>query len=315
MESSAVTSIHGPIVSSGDLDAHIRLFGAFGLVEVGRNRRSPEEAQALWGVAGFSAQEVTLQTPGTAFGVRLVAFDPPSGSVIRDPSRGRDTEALKVIDFYTPDLDAARAQVEAAGFAFKDAVADYETPDGRFREAHLWGPDGVVCALITGEAAFFARFATVTDRLFSEPQSISGPVMDSAETLEFMRAVLGLEVVYTYGIDEDESFQALVDSGSASRLRAWNVGLRTTEPYFGVIDYGLKDGSQSSLLALTRPPARGLIGATLLVKDVREIAEAAGERTICAPTQTEVAGFGDVLSAGVAGPNGCWFQLIEPVAS
>lgn len=311
---SIVRRIHGPIVSSGDLEAHARLFAAFGLVETGRVERDAAETMALWGAADCTAQEVTLQTPGTEFGVRLVAFDPPSGRVIRDPARGRDTEALKVIDFYAPDLEAARDHIEAAGFRFKPEVADYDTPEGRFREAHLWGPDGVVCALISGDPEFYLRFATVTDRLCSEPQSISGPIKDSAETLAFFKSVLGLEVIYTYGIHEDDSFQALVGSASTVRLRAWNVGLRTTEPYFGVIDYGLKDEVQHSLLAGARPPVRGLIGASLIVRDVRAVARAAGSRLACAPVETTVPGFGRVLSAAVAGPNGCWFQLIESLA-
>src|SRR5437870_3150284 len=117
-------SIHGPIISSSDLDAHIALFAAFGLAEVARCDRTVAETQAIWGIGPHRSTEVTLETPGTRFGLRLVRVDPIGAGQIRDPSRGSDCDALKVIDFYAPDLPAARASIEAAGFLFKPEVAD-----------------------------------------------------------------------------------------------------------------------------------------------------------------------------------------------
>jgi len=105
----AVVNIHGPIVSSGDLDAHLALFQAFGMRDIGRIDRSVAETTAIWGTTGQASREITLETPGTPFGVRLVGFDPGADIQIRQPSRGSDSEALKVIDFYAPDLGAARA--------------------------------------------------------------------------------------------------------------------------------------------------------------------------------------------------------------
>ncbi|WP_162527126.1 VOC family protein [Sphingomonas solaris] len=303
-----VRSIHGPIISSGDIDAHLALFAAFGLREVARCERSVAETTAIWGTDRQSCTEVTLETPGTRFGVRLVRFDPGSPARIRDPSRGSDSEALKVIDFYAPDLPAALAAIEAAGFAFKPDVADYETPEGRYQEAHLWGPDGVVCALISGDAALFDDLATVRDRLVSEPQSISGPVQDADATLAFFEEVFGLTVIHRYGLD-DPSFDALVGTTARMTLRAWNVGLNKREPYFGVIDYGLPPGSQVSVRASARPPARGLLGATLIVRDAATIAAKAGVSVVT----TDVPGFGPARIATVQGPNGAWFQAVQPV--
>ena len=306
----SVVSIHGPIISTSDIDAHLALFAAFGLREVARCERSAAETAEIWSVERQSSVEVTLETPGTAFGVRLVRFDPGSPAQIRDPSRGSDSEALKVIDFYAPDLSAARASIEAAGFTFKPDVADYETPEGRYQEAHLWGPDGVVCALISGDAALFADLATIRDRLVSEPQSISGPVQDAAATLAFFEEVLGLGVIHRYGLD-DPSFDALVGTAAHMSLRAWNVGLRKCEPYFGVIDYGLPRGSQISIKASARPPARGLLGATLFVSDAAAIASKAG-----VPIRTtDIPGFGSAAVATLQGPNGAWFQAVQLTTS
>jgi catechol 2,3-dioxygenase-like lactoylglutathione lyase family enzyme len=306
-EGPRILSIHGPIISAGDLDAHLALFAAFGLREVGRCERSAEQNRAIWGTEGQPSVEVVLETPGTPFGVRLVRFEPGSTRQIRDPSRGSDSGALKVIDFYAPDLAAARASIEAAGFAFKDDVADYDTPEGRYQEAHLWGPDGVVCALISGDAALFEDLATVRDRLVSEPQSISGPVEDADATLAFFSDVLGLRVIHRYQL-ADPSFDALVGTAQVT-LRAWNVGLCKREPYFGVIDYGLPPGTQRSLRTSARPPARGLLGATLIVRDAAAIAAKAGAAIV----STDMPGFGQVKIATVQGPNGAWFQAVQKI--
>jgi catechol 2,3-dioxygenase-like lactoylglutathione lyase family enzyme len=309
-----VDYIHGPIISSSDLDAHLALFAAFGLREVGRVQRSEAQVRAMWGVGGHSCEEVVLETPGSRFGLRLVRFSPGSDVVIRSEARGSDSEALKVIDFYAPDLPAARCAIEAAGFVFRDAVAEYDTPEGRFQEAHLWGPDGVVCALVSGEAEFFERFATVRDRLVSEPQSISGPVRDPAATIEFFRRVFGLEPIHTYGV-ADDSFQALVGAGSTLKVRAWNVGTDTREPYFGVIDYGLPADRQASLAAVSRPPARGLIGASLVVRDIIPVADAARSFGGTEPAEAVIPGIGPVHIVTVPAPNGGWYQALQPIKS
>lgn len=305
-----VDHIHGPIIFSGDVDAHLALFAAFGLREVDRVFRSEAEVRAIWGIDGQSCEEVALVTPGSRFGLRLARFSPGSDTVIRAEARGSDSEALKVIDFYAPDLAAARRAIEEAGFVFRDAVAEYDTPEGRFREAHLWGPDGVVCALVAGDAAFFESFATVRDRLVSEPQSISGPVRDPRATLAFFDQVFGLAPIHTYGV-ADDSFQALVGAGSTLNVRAWNVGTDTREPYFGIIDYGLPAGEQTSLAGVSRPPARGLIGATLVVRDICAVAKAARAYGGIEPVETVIPGMGPAHVVTVPAPNGGWYQALQ----
>lgn len=298
--------IHGPIISSSNVDAHIALFGAFGLSETGRQERSIEETSGIWGTDGQASLEVTLETPGTPFGVRLVQFTPGTDIQIRQPERGSDSEALKVIDFYAPDLDEALKQIEAAGFRFKDEIADYDTPEGRFREAHLWGPDGVVCALISGDPDRFESLATIRDRLVSEPQSISGPVQDQQPVLAYLNDTFGLQVIHQYGLD-DESFDALVGSDDSMKLRAWNVGTKTSEPYFGIINYGLPAGSQTSAFTTSRPPARGLLGATLFVRDAALVSQRTGT-----PSRAQhIPGLGDCTTVTAQGPNGAWFQAVQ----
>jgi catechol 2,3-dioxygenase-like lactoylglutathione lyase family enzyme len=309
-----VDYIHGPIISSSDLDAHLALFAAFGLQEADRVQRSEAEVRAIWGIEGQSCEEVALVVPGARFGLRLVRFAPGSDVVIRSEARGSDSEALKVIDFYAPNLAAARRAIEEAGFVFRDAVAEYDTPEGRFQEAHLWGPDGIVCALISGDPSFFEKFASVRERLVSEPQSISGPVGDPEAALAFFREVFGLAPIHTYGV-ADDSFEALVGTKSKLNVRAWNIGTDTSEPYFGIIDYGLPAGAQVSLADIARPPARGLIGATLVVYDIARVAEAARPLGGTEPTEAHFPGIGLAHSLTVPGPNGGWYQALQPINS
>ena len=305
-----VDFVHGPIISSSDLDAHLALFGAFGMVEVGRVSRPANEVRAIWDIDGQACEEITLETPGTRFGARLVRFDPGIDETIRTAERGQDYDALKVIDFYAPDLEAARLHIESRGFRFKHEVAEYDTPEGHFREAHVWALDGVVCALISGSPEFFRKFATVRDRLVSEPQSISGPVRDPDATLEFFSNRFGLQPLHTYGV-HDDSFSALVGTASEMHLRAWNVGRRLHEPYFGIIDYGLPNGAQVSLFDHAKPPVRGLLGATLVVPHVDVIARLADGHRSIGPIDTQISGLGAVRLLTLRGPNGGWYQAVQ----
>jgi catechol 2,3-dioxygenase-like lactoylglutathione lyase family enzyme len=305
--------IHGPIVSSGDLDAHARLFTAFGMVERLRRTLTVDECSRQWGTAGLSATELVLDTPGTKWGARVIAFDPPSDVVVRDRERGFDSDAPKVVDFYVPDLAVARAAVERAGWTLKEPIAEYDLPEGHFVEAHVWGPDEVVCALITGPADFFRDFASVTDRTFSEPQSLSGPVSRLEPSVDFFSRAFGYEIVSRYGI-EDDSFRELVGSDKPQfNLRALNVGANTREPYFGLIHYGLPDGAYASLQGRARPPHRGTLGATIVVGDVDATlgrAANAGALVLAEPCDAEVGGFGRTRCALLLAPNGATYQLV-----
>ncbi len=169
-----------------------------------------------------------------------------------------------------------------------------------------------------GPAEFFARFATVTDRSFSEPQSLSGPVSRLEPVVGFFREALGLDVVYRYGIDDD-SFRRLVGSAPPQfALRAVNVGLDTREPYLGLIHYGLPDDAYASLLGRARPPHRGTLGATFVVDDADAVAArvlAAGGELLAPPADADTAGFGPARCTAFLAPNGGCYQAIAPRAA
>lgn len=287
--------------------------GVYGLKKVAEQEIDEAGTKILWGVDGRRLATVLLETPGTHFGVRLVQFDPQSPVIIRDRSTGFDCDALKVIDFYAPDISAAEAAVKAAGLKLKDEVATYELAGGQFFEGHLWGADEVVTALIGGPKSFMSDFVSVTDRTFSEVMSVSSPVDDPARVLEFYEQVLGLWVIHEYAID-DASFGKLVGTQHKMSLRAKNVGLKRSQPYFGIIHYGLPKDAYRSLRDRSVFPNRGIVAGTLFVTDIARHADAAKAFgcDIVAPLATvALKPYGRVQSLALRGPHGVIHHLIE----
>ena len=308
-----VTRIHGPIVSCADLGVTRPMFEkVFGLTQVAAQKLSRDEVKALWGLDGHSADTVVLDTPGTPFGGRLVQFDPVSPVAIRNRATGFDADALKVIDFYAPDFDVAEAHLKSQGFALKHERAEYDLPEGHFIEGHLWGPDEVVCALVSGPRDFFGGFVTVKDKTFSEVHSISAPVSDPETVLRFYKDVMGLEIVHEYFIDA-ESFSKLVGTPHKLQLKARNVGLKRSEPYFGIIHYGLPTDAYQSLRDRAVFPNRGLAGATVMAEAIDVIAEKAlafGAEILAPAIRIHVAPYGLVTSMTLRAPHGVIHHLI-----
>lgn len=308
-------SLFGPLISCQSIEAHVALFsGLLGMEPMGSDSAlSASAVYALFGTAGRDARWQVLQTPGTRTGVVLLEFSPPPAGCMRDRSTALYADALKVIDFYVPEFDRMLAHVAACGYALEPDVAAYDLPEGRFREAHLWGPDNVILGLLGGPADFFRRFAIVTDRMFSEVQSISTPVSDLPAVQAFYDEVLGLSTVYEYRIS-DPSFADLIGTSGQLHLRATNIGRCTEEPYFGLIDYGLADGQVPSLRNRGRLLARGVTGAVVLVADIAAAIADAQRRgdhhseiiSLAMPCSS------DTSVARVEAPHGVGHLLVQP---
>ncbi len=303
----------GPIISTdspGTWD--YLLVNAFGMEARASQTLSAAEVEALFGIGGHSATTVWFETPGTPYGIRLLQLTPGSTVCIRDPDSGYNSNALKVIDFFTADFSRARNTLETAGFQLKEEIAEYDTDSGHITEGHLWGPDGVVCALVAGPAEFLSEFVTITDRVVSEVHSVSAPVDDQAGVVAFY-ASLGLQEVHRYEVT-DESFQHLVGAKDPLHIRAINVGSVRQEPYLGIIHYGLPAGSYDSLAERACLPHRGLVGATIRVPDVAAAVAAcqqAGGKLLAAPASLQLSPFGTVTTAAVNAPHGVLHHLID----
>jgi catechol 2,3-dioxygenase-like lactoylglutathione lyase family enzyme len=302
----------GPIISTNRIDEWKQLLiNAFGMDEACRQSLTSAQVEQLWGLVGHSAVTSVFQTANTPYGIRLLQLDPASSETIRKPESGYDCNALKVIDFFTADFEGARQRLESAGYRLKEDIAEYDTENGHIIEAHLWGPDNVVCALVAGPEDFLAEFVTVTDRLVSEVHSVSAPVSDQPAVVRFYES-LGLDEVHRYEIT-DESFQHLVGASEPLHIRAINMGVRREAPYFGLIHYGLPSDSYASLAGRACLPNRGLVGATLRVPDVSaavENCQCAGATVLAGTGSFQLAPYGNVASAAVRAPHGVIHHLL-----
>jgi catechol 2,3-dioxygenase-like lactoylglutathione lyase family enzyme len=310
-----VISIDGPVVSTGEIGRQLSLFrDVLGLRVVADEPLDAATVAALFGLDGLTARTVLLHTPGTARGVRLVAFDPPSATVIRPGGVGLSSDALKVVDVFASDLDAAVARASAAGFGLVGPPAELDLPTGeRFREAHLRAPDGVLVAFIHPVEARAADYVSVTDRLFSEVQSCSGPVTALEPVRSFYEDGLGLPLGLEYRFESD-SFGRMIGAGRASLIRACNFGRKAQDVMLGVIHYGLPSGFAPSLRDVCRAPNRGLVAVALTVEGLDALLERAcvhGAAIAVPPASVSLAPGGPLRAATLRAPHGVHHLLLE----
>lgn len=307
--------ICGPIISTDDLEGQTALYAdCFGMKPSEPVGLPCDVTEQLCGETGVGLTSRWLSAEGTPFGVRIWSFDPPALHTVRNPQRGTDRDAPKVIDFYAPDFDGAINHLTGHGQNVKSSIAEYTIPAGTMREAHLWGPDHVVSAVISGPKQFFRDFATVQDRTFSEPQSISTPVSNIGQAVQFYADVFGLHPVYEYDV-EHTSFDDLVGADRPIRLHAVNIGTSTREPYLGLIDYGTHQPGSRSLKGRVRPPVRGLVGVEMTVDDIDETIERAGAfggvAFLGRPVSIQYPPFGQAKSVILEAPHGVLHHVVE----
>ncbi len=310
-----VTAIRGPVIVTAELPRQLRLFiDALGHRVVADETLAPQQVEALFGVGGRRARAVLVETPGTRIGAWLVEFDPQEQTVIRVGGVGYACDALKMIDFFTTDRPTAIARLKQCGFEFVSEGADVNLPDGdRFVEAHLRGPDGVMVAAIEPLNVPIGRFVSISDRLFSEMQSSSGPVSDFEPVRHFYEQVLGVPMGLRYEFESD-SFSKMVGTAQTTRIRANNYGRVVEDMMLGIIHYGLPPGSFDSLRERARPPNRGLVGARLDVTGLDALLArcvAADLEVRCPAGAVGTAALGAGRSAVVVAPHGVWHWLVE----
>lgn len=310
-----VISSDGPVISTSDFARQRALFeGVLGLVPTAEATLDAATTAALFGVPDRTARVQRLVTPGTSIGVMLVRFEPLGETVIRPGGVGIQTDALKVVDFFTTDLDRAVARLSAFGFDLVGPPALLELPTGEtFHEAHVRAPDGVIVAFIRPLKARIGDYVSITDRLFSEVQSCSGPVADLERVQAFYEAGLGLTCGLQYEF-ESESFGRMVGTGGASRVRARNFGRVVEDVMLGLIHYGLPPGFAPSLREVCRAPNRGLIAVQLTVEGLDALVDrcrAGGYEVVVPPTRLDTLPGGACRVATLRGPHGVAHLLRE----
>jgi hypothetical protein len=328
---SLITSIDGPLVVTGSFERQRLLFErGFGLLPVADQNLDAATTEALFGVERRSSRTLLLETPGTRASVRLVAFEPSSTDTVRGSAQAIDADAWKVIDFMVPDFDRAVAHLQGLGFGLGAPPAEYSVPpDGRFREGHLEGPDGVTCAILRMYDTPMSRYVRVTDRLFSEVLGVSSPVSDRESAIGFYRG-LGLPSPLSYEI-ATESFQKLLGAKEPTLLRGMNFAARPrrgatpasgdvdpTGLMIGVIHYGLPSTAFRSLRSRARLPRRGLQAIRLTTSSIdkaREACVAGGGKVIAETRDAILFPHGHVRSLLVEAPHGPLHHFVEPIAA
>jgi hypothetical protein len=278
-------------------------------------RLSVDETQKLFGarVQGHTSRWIDLRTVGTNIGVELVEFSPGSTTIIREGGVGISCEALKMLDFFTPDPAAALARFRTHGFEVVSDGAPVDIPDGRrYSEAHVKGPDGLMLAAIYPLNSPLSDYVSITDRTFSEIQSSSGPVSDFEPVRQFYVQTLGIPVGLKYEF-KSPAFSRMIGAGRVTRIRANNYGRKVEDVMLGIIHYGLPTGSYASLRERAQPPNRGLVGVRLAVQGLDELTRHC-ERDgyeIAVPAADLPPSLGRGRAAVVRGPHGVWHFLRE----
>ena len=309
-------SIDGPIISTGELDRQLVLFEqVLGLARTADVRLDLNATESWLGLTDHAARVISLATPGSAIGVQLVQFSPQSELVIRVGGVGIASDALKMIDFFTNDRRAAAAAFRQYGFEPVSDGAPVDLPDGRrFTETHVKGPDGLMVAAIYPENVPARDYVSVTERLFSEVQSSSGPVSDFEPVRQFYVETLGLPLGLKYEF-ESPAFSSMIGAGETTVIRANNYGRIVEDVMLGIIHYGLPRSAYESLRDRARPPHRGVIGVRLTVTGIEALVArcAAAGYEIAVPLAVTTAGkLQTARTAVVRGPHGVWHFLVEP---
>ncbi|MFK7955280.1 MAG: hypothetical protein AB8B96_04235 [Lysobacterales bacterium] len=307
-----MNSIFGPIVSSSDLAFHQQMFEQVFLLETISHQSLDKSAvRQVWGAQDHSAQNVVLQTPGSDYGVQVVAFDPSSETTIRHRTRGLVPGAAKVIDFFVSDLEQSLARAREFGLVINDDIAEYDSPEGRVREAHSWVLDEVVCALISPPPSMEKKFSSGLHRPVSEPQSISGPTTELKASAEFFERVFGFKVIYEYQVN-DSNFGDMIGSKEPVNIRAKNIGWNLQAPYIGMIDYGLSKPGDDTIAPVS-PTQRGLLGVTVITDDLAGVVKQLAPDTLLAGPSSGVLNepWQGAPSALIRAPNGMLLQVIE----
>lgn len=304
--------VFGPLISVSEPREHVRLLtDVFGMDSSGSGALTAEQTSMLFGVTA-DTEVVVMRTPGVDAGALLCRFDVdgPATAPIRDELTRIHRDAFRVVDFYAPDFDAAVRHAREAGFPMATSEASYELADGSFREAHHGGADGIVTALLSGPAGFFADFAEVRDRVVSEPVSISLPLSDATATIDWYAEVFDWHVVYTYDF-VDASFSELMKVDHELRVRSSTVGPSRQQTYVNIVDYGLGPDQAGSLLGRAVAPRRGLLGLVVLTDDLDDLVGRAGAGAGPAVT-VELAPFGRCRMSVLVPPCASPHLVVEP---
>lgn len=243
----------------------------FGMATACRREGADPGLACAWGLGPHDiVDQALLLTPGVERGgIHLVRFRAP-GSVVRDGAAPTDL-VPKSIDITVRDIEARRAELEAAGFRFRSPIGTMEAGGTLFREMHAAGPDGLNLVFVEKPR----EPDPVGPRGYGVAPQIIATTADGRREKVFLEAVLGLEEVARNRITGAEVERTVgLPVGAALDIRI--LGERGCgHGRLEVVQYEGVRGA--NLYPRACPPARGLLSVTYFVPDVGAVlARAAG---------------------------------------
>ncbi len=270
---------------------------------VAEGELTAEQVKALFGLEG-GARYVMLKNEIQITYLQLIEFEARTGELIRE---GWDTHHYGYFDIAFRAMDAFRAYdyFTPLGYEFFCPPTTYKTPWSgvEVKESIVYGPDMVPLALIEGSnKSFEGEFHNFTD--------IVTVVSDIEESDRFFVDVLGLSKVFDmtmpHGLVDDI---VGVEYGVDTRIIMY-VGGKT--PVVELLQYENKPGV--SMKEHATPEKAGLFNTAFEVDNIYTTlgaCEDAGFPVEVEPFEYELAPYGTVKSAVVAGPDGTIVEIFE----
>jgi catechol 2,3-dioxygenase-like lactoylglutathione lyase family enzyme len=268
-----------------------------------RASADPQLAQ-FWGLDPEGvAEQVLLRTPGVSEGgVHLVRFHAP-GAAVREDATPTDL-VPKSVDIVVSDIDARYRELTAAGYRFRSAVGTMKSERVTFREAHMLASDGLNLVMLE----VLGAHEPVSERGFGVAPQIVVITPDNERESAFLKSALGLAPISHSRFAGPEVERTIgLPPGAALDVRI----LGDPQRHYGRLELVQYEGVKSrNLYPRARPPARGMLSVTYLVRDLAEVLVRADPGSVVdAGVLTTIYGRGRM--ARLTTPAGLRIELVE----
>ena len=268
----AVTTEQAPlafayvVISVADMDRALGLWvERFGMQVVTRRDGSDPDLARAWGLpADGIVEQVLLRTPGmTDGGVHLVRFKTP-GPTVREGAAPTDL-VMKSVDISVREIAARHAELTAAGYKFRSAPSRLKAENLEFMEVHMFGPDDVNLVFVD----IPSRPEPVSDKQYGVAPQIVVITPDNVRETTFFQSTLGLAMISHNTFVGPEIEKAVgLPKGASLDVRI----LGNPDNHYGRLEFVQYGGATSrNLYPRAKPPARGMLSISYLVKDLAPI--------------------------------------------
>ncbi len=281
--------------------------------------RSPpdDSLNRLWSLPkGATTEHVLMRSPIAESGmIRLVVVTGAPQRRIRPHDQHWETGGVSALYLRAADMDATRRALEARGWNAASIPVRYTIKSGEVSRWAPRSPDGIrleFFQILTGPAA------TPAPTPWGNVVSLAIPVTDMDKDNAFLRGVLRLNQgghVETIGGDDGANKMGL--PWAFKRAAKVDIyGFSAGPNHGGGFDMILMPQAQGrDYAADAHPPNLGIAALRFVMQNVAAVAAAckAGGFALAAPVQDiAMAPYGRAKTFAVSGPEGVWFEFIQP---